>query len=99
MNSFFVTEKLITSILWSVFKDLVLKLLGKLSLGWDEVATGKTQTGAQFAQFWAEEGKCSPYQRARNKITNVPIAKETYSRYANMIQQLEFAVLHWACIY
>jgi len=56
-------------------QDLVLKY-GKLSLGWDEVATGKLRPGT-IAQFWAEEENARLTKEQGNKILMSP-AKRTY---------------------
>lgn len=56
-------------------QDLVLKY-GKVSLGWDEIATAKLRPGT-VSQFWAEEENARLTKEQGNKILMSP-AKRTY---------------------
>jgi len=56
-------------------QDLVLKY-GKISLGWDEIATGKLRPGS-VSQFWAEEEHATMTKEQGNKLLMSP-AKRTY---------------------
>lgn len=72
-------------------QDIVLKY-GKVSLGWDEIATGKLRPGT-VAQFWAEEENARLTKEQGNKILMSP-AKRTY-----LDMQYDSSTrigLHWA---
>jgi len=76
-------------------QDLVLKY-GKLSLGWDEVATGKLRPGT-IAQFWAEEENARLTKEQGNKILMSPAKKKLY-----LDMQYDSTTRNWSslgCIY
>lgn len=56
-------------------QDIVLKY-GKVSIGWDEIATGKLRPGT-VSQFWADEENAKLTKEQGNKVLMSP-AKRTY---------------------
>lgn len=72
-------------------QDLVLKY-GKVSIGWDEIATGKLRSGT-ISQFWAEEENALLTKAQGNKILMSPAKKAYLDMQYDSTSRIG---LHWA---
>ncbi len=72
-------------------QDLVLQY-GKLSLGWDEIATGKLRPGT-VAQFWDNEGNARLTKEQGNKLLMSPAKRAYLDMQYDSTTRLG---LHWA---